>query len=473
MKRMLLAFVLNRVQPHLIILLLFSAVAAGCATDDGLHAEEAKSIAREAYIFTYPMMQNYKTLHRQLVVERKQVNQFYHRHELLDPRFTTVVAPNNDTLYSSAWLDLRNGPVEINVPEIPQSRYYSVQLVDMYVHNMGYIGQRATGHTGGRFLVVGPDSQENFENSYEKVFKSESQLVFTLIRILAQDKEDQKLAANLQRQFAIQPLKTTTLVEKTLSADSLPEFKEQEITQIKSIKLINYLIDMVKIHQSEKELFEKFENIGIGQNALNSVNDFSDEIQQAIAEGFEQGHKEIQNKTFELGRNINGWRSTRSAFGPREVMQGNYLLRAAAAMLGLYGNDDEENLSLVAQHDANQAQLDGSNNRYRIHFEKGEFPPVNAFWSLTIYTQPDKFLYVNEINRYSIGDRTPDLQYSSDGSLTLYLQHQKPTDEIELANWLPVPFGPFGVGLRNYLPASALLNGEWEPEPVQVLPIQD
>lgn len=452
----------------------YGAASSDAHTTEMLSAEDAASIAEQAYIFAYPTLQNHKTLHARAVLQQKPFNLFTHRSKLLGPDFEMIVGPNNDTLYSAAWFDLRAEPLVISVPDIPETRYYSIQFIDLYTHNFAYIGQRTTGPMAGVYILAGVDQDVPKVAGVSDVFRSESDLVFAIGRILAKDEVDAVQVAKIQQKISVQPLSAylKTAIAKEMPALNVPVYNVQQQTGSGFIESYNYFLQFMRIHPSERAMFEQFEAIGIGHGVERSIFDLPQDIQSAVERGIQSGHEKISVASKSLGKQVSGWNSAYDGFGPRNVMQGKYLTRAAAAMVALYGNDREENSSFTRHTDANGFMLDGGIARYTLTFPQGGLPPVKAFWSLTMYKMPSVLLYENEIHRYSIGDRTDGLVYSKDGSLTLYMQHQKP-DGLKAANWLPVPAGPFALALRMYLPDASAKDGGWTPPQLHMVKIKE
>lgn len=446
---------------------LLLCLCVGCSRTPPLTPDQVEVLAKDAYIFAYPMLQNYQTLDRRFFSVASPANTYVHRTQLLDPAFTTIVAPNNDTLYSSALLDLRTEPVVLSVPAVPESRYYSIQLVDMYTHNLGYIGQRATGNEAGNYLVVGPHTPESFSSlAFDGIYYAESDLIFAIGRTLATDTADQQVAADLQSQYRIQPLSVFEQQAPPESAPviAFPPFDADAARSPEFIGLLNFLLQFIAIHPDEQILFSQFAAIGIGAGLPFDSAELDEGLQLALAAGVQTALQEIEAESRRIGSQVNGWNTTFAGFGPREIMQGRYLLRAAAAMIGLYGNNREENSSFSRPVDAEGETLDGSRFNYQLHFPADALPPTNAFWSLTLYRSPEILLYANELNRYSIGDRTDGLRYGDDGSLTIHIQNTAPAPD---ANWLPAPAGPFLLALRNYLPDAAVYTGGWMPPQIE------
>ncbi len=437
---------------------------------DFLAVDQARNIAKEAYIFAYPMLENYKTMYSQAVDAGSSgylapFNRFAHFRQLLGPEFTEIVAPNNDTLYSLAWLDLGTEPLVLQIPDFG-NRYFVVQMVDMYTHNIEYIGARTTGFQGGTFLLAGPGWEGQSPEGLDVVRRSESRFVFLLERTAVSGPDDVANVHTLQDRFELMPL-SDYLGRPAPDPAPLPDFPPYDADKARSIEFIgylNFLMQYAEIHPTEEALFARFARIGIGPGQTFDAEALDPARREAIAAGVEEGHRAIQQASMSIGREINHWTLIGEGFGYRSMMQGKYLLRAAAAMRGLYGNNPEEAYNFMGPRDADGDPLDASRHRYVIHFQVP--PPVRAFWSISMYKLPETLFVENPIHRYIIGDRTPGLRYNQDGSLDVYIQHESPGPERE-SNWLPAPNGPFLLGLRIYWPEQAILDGEWTPPPIQ------
>ena len=222
-----------------------------------------------------------------------------------------------------------------------------------------------------------------------------------------------------------------------------------------------------------RELIERFGEIGVRAGATAASLSLDLPTRDAIDAGVGEALIAIEEATRDLEdlpgvrvRADQGWRGVVGLFGDRAAMRGKLLVRAAAAMTGLYGNDAAEAYYPVGVSDTAGRPLGGSRHRYIMRFEKDAMPQVDAFWSMTMYGLPDQLMVANPINRYSIGDRTT-LRYAKDGSLTIYIQHESPGKKRE-SNWLPAPDGPFSLQFRMYLPKAEALDPLYLPSPVRV-----
>jgi hypothetical protein len=429
--------------------------ACGDATsqrDDaaGLSDEALTQLSRDAFTFAYPLMEQYRMLlgltspqSPAFVTER---NKLFADRALKGPEDTQVIRPNADTLYGGVFMDLRAEPLVISVPEMDDSRYYSVQLIDAHTHNFGYIGTRTTGNGAGRFMIAGPKWQGETPAGITQVIRTETYVPFALIRIEVKGENDLQRVHMLQDAFAGTPL--SEFLGYEAPADAPPISWVAPIGQgdewnpdfIKVLRLIHD--ELIEAHPSETVLFERYLNL----EAL--LDDPAKrEIIRAAAK---QQYQAIVSKQDQLGQMVNGWLLTSAIFGNREHMQGKYQMRAEATYYGLWGNDLEEAYYPTAMQDANGESLDASMHNYVLHFNADQLPQAKGFWSLTMYNEA-QLMYANEVDRYVVGDRSAHLQYGDDGSLTIYLQHENPGADKE-SNWLPTNNGPFTLTMRMYIP---------------------
>jgi hypothetical protein len=231
--------------------------------------------------------------------------------------------------------------------------------------------------------------------------------------------------------------------------------------------VLNFFLGFCPTQTSERELMVRFSKIGVGGGLKFDPDSLSPEVRQAIADGMTDAWAELDDfmKTeMGSGKVISG-----DIFGSREYLKNNYMFRYAATVVGIYGNSKQEALYPMYRSDADGQAFDGSKNRYTMRFDPDQFPPVNAFWSLTMYELPSSLLSANPVNRYLINSpMLPLLKRDSDGGITFYLQHESPGAEKE-SNWLPAPNGPFWCAMRFYWPKEEALDGRWTPPAIQKL----
>ena len=433
-------------------------VVAGIMLVSGVPAKtaslaETREIAKEAYIYAFAMMENYQTIYKQAVDAKDPAyvggfGKFRHYSEPFSPANHDVVTPNNDTPYSWAWLDLRTEPWVVSVPAVPQSRYYVMQWIDLFTQNFAYIGVRSTGFGAGSYMIAGPDWHGTTPSGITKVFHAETAIVGTLTRTSLNGPEDVPALKALQAQYKLEPL--SKFLGRTAPppapAIRFPVYFPAEAKTHDFIKYLNFLLRFADPPiAAEVPLRDRFAEIGIIPGKSWDATKVDPATLRAIDEGVADGQAVIKEK---LSQTFD----SNGLFGSREQLGTNYLTRDVAAAKGLYGNSMEEAWYGGYVGDGAKAM--------KVRFDSGKLPPAKFFWSMTLYTLPDRFLYANKINRYSIGDRTKGLRYDADGSLTFYVSHEPPGG-VGDANWLPAPPGKYSVVARVYGPEKALLDKTW------------
>ncbi|MGF6207811.1 DUF1254 domain-containing protein [Pseudomonas frederiksbergensis] len=417
-----------------------------------LDQPQAKMLAQEAYVFAYATVEHDKVL--TAIAAKLPFNRLYSEPRLLGPEDNKVVSPNNDTFYSRALLDLRGEPLVLEVPEV-QGRYYSFQLVDMRTDNLDYIGTRATGNQPGRYLIAGPDWHGEVPAGFSGVIRSPSRLVFLLGRTEVKGETDLKDAAKVLMGYALQPLSRVVggVVPELPAPLQLPAY--QDTKQGPAQALFGTFNALAPLHEwtpNEREKLARFAAIGVRPGAAFQP---PADLSEAIAQGAEAGREQVRVASSQVSVEQQGWFRSPANVGK---FGDDDLTRAAVAWRYIYANDPVEAVYPMALHDAQGQMLDGR-NAYRLHFPAGQLPPVNAFWSLTLYDGKTQLLAANPIQRYALGDRSPDLRYDADGGLTLILQPDAPAQQ---GNWLPTPQGPFNLLLRLYLPKAGALDGGYQ-----------
>jgi hypothetical protein len=443
-----------------------------------------QATAEAAYIFAYPMLENYHAMYLQAINAASGgyigFNHLQNNTNLAGPNAKVVVRPNNDTLYSVVWLDLRAEPIVISVPEIT-SRYYSFQFVDMYTFNLGYIGTRTTGTGAGRYLLAGPGWKGSVPAGIDTVFRSEGDFVYTIVRTGLRGETDVPNVMAIQAKYQVQPLSHYLGLPSPTPAVLDPPYPQfpvfDEANALNSAEFIlyfNFLLDHVSIDPTEKKLIDSFASIGVGPGRPFNSASLRPQVKSAIEAGVASAQQKIKAEIQALGEQINGWVLVGKVFGSRHDMEMNwnsdmYLVRAAAAFFGLYGNDIEEAYYPSAVADGSGAVLDASAKSYVLHFQPGEIPAVdpNGFWSITMYGA-DQFLVANSENRYSVGSLTG-LASEADGSLKIYLGANAPPN-APMSNWLPAPASNFSLTMRMYLPQPSTLDPLYAPPAMMVIP---
>jgi hypothetical protein len=387
------------------------------------------------------------------------------------PEDTAVQTPNSDTPYSMLGMDLRTEPLVLTVPAIEENRYFSVQLIDAYTFNFDYIGSRTTGNGGGSFLVAGPGWNGETPEGIAKVIRSETEIALAIYRTQLFDPADLDKVKEIQAGYEVEPLSAflgEPAPEALPAVDLIqPLSPDAQKTDLEFFNILNFVLQFCPTDPSEEELMARFATIGVGAGKRIDTATLSPEQRQAMADGMADAWRELTD--FQRTSIATGQVTSGDMFGTREYLKNNHLYRFAAAVLGIFGNSKQEAMYPVYQEDENGDALDASNSRYTLHFAPGQLPPVNAFWSLTMYKLPESLLVANPINRYLINSpMLPELVLDSDGGLTLYVQAESPGKDKE-SNWLPAPNGPFTAVLRLYWPKEEALDGSWEAPKMQVV----
>lgn len=435
---------------------------------------EAAKIAEEGFIYGFPIVMNYGVMY-EFVID-KTSSQFKAPLNVLDNtarvftyKDTAVITPNSDTPYSMLWLDLRAEPMVLSVPAVDPKRYYSVQLVDGNAYNYGYIGSRATGSEAGDYMVVGPDWNGATPPGIKKVFRSSTQFGLTIFRTQLFAPDDIGNVEKVQAGYKARPL-SAFLGQPAPAAAANVDFPkiDKELVKTNFFDYLDFALQFAPPQPNEADIRAKLAKIGVGPGKTFNFKDLSVEDKLEVVIGMKAGQRKVEEAAKGLGKQINGWRIS-SAFGDSAFYNGDWLLRAAAAQAGIYGNDAVEAAYPMTRDDIDGKPIDCTQNKYTLTFPAGELPPVNAFWSVTMYDGKTQLLIKNPIDRYLINSpMLPAMKKNADGSVTIYIQNESPGADKE-ANWLPAPAGPVYLAMRLYWPTtqppSILPAGEgtWKP----------
>jgi hypothetical protein len=440
---------------------------------------EIKAIAEEGFIYGLPIVMNYAVMYEYAVDKnsgqfKAPFNQIFNEARVFTYKDTAIVTPNSDTPYSFLWMDLRAEPMVLSVPAVEKSRYYAVQLEDGNTFNFGYIGSRATGNDAGDYMVVGPDWKGETPAGIKKVFRSSTQFALAGYRTQLFNPADMPKVVKVQAGYKVQPLSAYLKQPAPAAAPAINFPKiDKEMVKTNFLEYLDFALQFAPAGPEEQAIRAKLARIGIGAGKTFDFKDLSLEHKAEVALGMKDGEAKVTQAADNLGKDINGWKVS-SPFGDRAFFNGDWLLRAAGAKAGIYGNDAVEATYPMTKTLANGEPLDGSKNNYTLTFAAKEFPPVNAFWSVTMYDGKTQFLIENPINRYLINSpMLPGMKKNPDGSLTLHIQNKSPGKDKE-SNWLPAPDGPIYLVMRIYWPKteppSILPPGEgtWQPPAIVV-----
>lgn len=451
-------------------------LAVGCnrantGSEVGLSVSDARAIAREAYIYGFPIAANYQTMYKQAIDTaspdyRGAFNSLNSSKSVATPEDKFVVTPNSDTPYSYLWADLRAEPLVITMPKIEPNRYYTAQMVDLYTYNFAYLGTRSYGNEGGTFVLAGPGWNGPTPAGVKAVIHCETQFAYVLFRTQLLSMADLPKVNQIQSSYRAEPLSAFLRQPPAAAAPTVnwPMPADIATPSPAIFPIVNFLFQFCPPNPSETALLARFAKLNIGPGQTFELSKFTPEIQQAINDGIKDSNADV----WAVMQKVNNDQVASSDFfGTRDFLKDNYLFRYVGAKLGLYGNTGADAIYFGYFVDANHQPLDASKSSYELRFAKGELPPNKAFWSVTMYDGKTQLLVANPLQRYLLNSTTlKSYKYGVDGSLALYLSHDNP-GPAKQANWLPAPNGPFYAILRVYLPEESALNGTWKRPPLQ------
>lgn len=423
-----------------------------------LMEESAYSLGILAYVYGYPVVEMYWGRYR--FTSAFGLNRLYHFPRLADHR-SMMRGANNDTLYSLAWVDLSREPVLLHVPDT-QGRYYVFQLIDFFTNTFDYVGKRVTGTQEGDYAIVGPGWQGSLPMGIKRI-NAPTNSVLLLGRTLVYGQDDLPNVNALQELYKLTPLSRWGKNGKDpyqLRKPVRPPIDHWG-HPLKFFQILNVGLGENPPPAHDAGLMGLFKIIHVGQGKPFDI----DAMDPAIVKGLERAIK--------IGKQISSARPSTTeqarfglSIGNIGSYEGDYLSRFAYAIApGGIGALTPDECIYFGVHVDHEGQTLSGKHSYRLRFEKGTLPPVDAFWSVTIYKLPAFQLVENPISRYSIGDRSKGLKYGQDGSLEIIIQ-QSPPDGTKQANWLPAPGGDFSLLLRAYMPTTEILDGQWTVPPV-------
>jgi hypothetical protein len=429
---------------------------AKAATPDRPGFIAAKDIAEAGFIFGLPIVMNYAVMY-EYAVDRNSgqfkapFNQLKNEPNVYTYKDTAIITPNSDTPYSILWMDLRIEPMVLSVPTVDSKRYYSVMLCDGNTYNYGYIGSRATGSEAGDYMVVGPNWTGATPPGIKKVFRSTTQFSLAAYRTQLFNQADLEAMSKVQSGYKAQPLSQFLKQQQQPPPAPAVDFPKIDKELVKT-NFFEYL---------DKEIRAQLGRIGVGPGKTFNFKDLSLEDKAETILGMKEGERKIDEYLAKAGASMNGWQVI-SLFGDPAFYNGDWLKRAGAAKGGIYGNDAVEATYPYTRVDEKGETLDCSKHDYKLTFPAGQLPPVNAFWSITMYDGKSQLLIKNPIDRYLVNSpMLPNLKRDANGSLTIYIQNKSPGADKE-SNWLPAPDDTVYLVMRLYWPKT---------EPPSILPL--
>jgi hypothetical protein len=433
-----------------------------------LRAAESREIGAEAFIYLYPLVMMDATRRQMTNSDAGQrpgfgpMNAFSHLRAVPPVEFKAVPWPNSDTLYSLAWLDLTAEPLIISVPDTG-GRYYLLPVQDMWTDVVAVPGRRTTGTRPGHFAVVGPGWQGQLPDGVRRI-DAPTPVVWVMGRTQTNGPADHPAVRQVQDGYTVTPLSRWGQAPQPVTVEVDPGVDmttppAEQVNALSAADFFGYAGELLKIHPphvTDWSVLARMRRIGLEPGASFDLG----ALEPAVRHGLEQAPaaalQAMRAKVPNLAATVNGWQMPVETMG---VYGNHYLKRATLAMLGLGSNPPEDAVYPLTFVDADGQPLTGEHD-YVLHFDPGTLPPVQAFWSVTLY-DTDGFQVANSLDRRALSDRDP-LRYNADGSLDLYIQYATPGPERE-ANWLPGPSGPLVLFLRLYEPKPEVLDGRWAP----------
>jgi hypothetical protein len=440
-----------------------SATAAEPAQDEAL----AYAIGVQTYINGFPMMDLYRTLWETSFDPKRghdrTLNEFFVFDRLITSADDWVITPNNDTIYLRAFLDLRAEPLILVIPPMGDRQYW-VPVSDLHHDFDANLSWDTVGARGGAFAFCPPGWQGVLPEGVKRIDMS-TPLGWTLPRISVNGDADLPAAVALQKQFKLVPLSQWGAAEVTRpkpNAFDFPRFTRADLTNAKAyFTTLNMALRLSPRlgHPMDEAMAGWLREIGMDPATGFDLDKLSPQTQRGLERAAADAHRIIAERMPRAVPIVNNWQIARL---PKRL-SGDPVIAAAGAMLGLLWNPAEISTYDVAFVDGAGKPLDG-NNRNVLKFAPP--PPVDGFWSVTMYSAENQLFVPNPLDRYSFGDRTKGIVYEKDGTLEVVLQHAEPTDPKERANWLPAPKGRFYLVTRHYSPRPPILTGDWVPPPV-------
>lgn len=434
------------------------------------HEIDVNEIAVEGYTFLYPLVMMEVTRRHISSTDRrseqqKTSNLFIHNHEMASDKWRAVARSNIDTLFSSAWIDLSEGPATITLPPAGD-RYHMFQMLDMWTDTYAVVGSRTIGQNGGTVTLVGPaHAQSHQSTAHEIVIHCPTPTTWIIGRSYAQNGPDLQDAI----QFVDAIVGTSEFAQKFSNSVAYPGDESSKIPPVTKVRNLSgqeffefasRILRREGIRNTDGSIALRLRALGFVTDEDFVVAAQSEQVQTAISEAPRIFTERIRKTLNNRGPATNGWSTTQADIG---TYGNSYVLRAAVALIGLAANPTVDAVYIAALFDANNDKLEGSRS-YVLHFNKDEFPPANAFWSLTAYDH-EGFMISNPLNRFGIRSRDA-VEYNEDGSLDIYFAPACPPEAPE-SNWIPSIAGSVALQMRLYSPAEAYLNGTWKPPVIQ------
>jgi len=460
---------------------LFAILDGPVVAQSTVTEQQAHAIAVDAYLYFYPLItmdvtrKQFTNFEPGKEVGRGPMNAFWNVPIYPPASDKGVVRYNFDTLYSPAWLDMTEEPMVVSVPDTG-GRYYLLPMLDMWTDVFGSPGWRTTGTEAGNFLITPPGWRPDLRDRFVTEFRlpkdtqrieAPTPIVWIIGRTKTDGPADYDAVHKVQAGYKVTPLsqwgKTPAplraTIDRTVDMKTPPKVQVDSMSAEKYFAYAAELLRFIPPHITDQPMIAQLKKIGFEPGKSFDVEKLDPPIRAALAGVPEEAQKLMVWKMPTMARVANGWSMNTDTMG----VYGNYYLkRAIVTQVGLGANLPEDAIYPINLGDETGKPLDGA-NKYALHFDKGDTPPANAFWSVTLY-DAEGFQVANPLNRFNLSSWMP-VKYNTDGSLDLYFQSESPGADKE-ANWIPAPKGPFNLTMRLYAPKSEALTGKWNPPPV-------
>ena len=442
-------------------------IATNTLAQDKVTPDEAKKIAKEAYIFNYPLVMMYRTMYLQAIDPKSKsysggFGKWLHL-GTSSPKDTDIVSPNNDSPYSYAWVDLRAEPWVVTLPKIEEKRFYTSQWDDLWGFVLDNPGSVEDGNNGVSVLLASPTWKGELPKGVKRVIQGDSEFLGTLTRTQLLEPKDLPNVKKIQKEYKLQPLSAFLgkPAPKPETAIKWKPWKDGVEKTEEYWAYVNFLLSFTTPNVQDKPVLDRMAKIGLSAGKAWDSSALDKEVSSAIAAGMQEALADLKK----AGTHIT---DPSLFFRSRKDLDKDYFNRALGVNVGIFGNVKKVSVYFATAKDDKGELFDGSKHNYSITFTADQIPPAKNFWSFTMYKLPQRWLVDNPINRYSIGSATPGLKKGTDGSITIYFQAKSPGKDKE-SNWLPAPEGPFWPILRTYGPGKAILDKTWKlPQVKQV-----
>ncbi len=428
-----------------------------------LAPERIRSLAGQAYIFSYPLVMNYATMYKQAVdaSSPEYVGGFgvFRHYGFATSDNKDIVSPNNDTPYSWAWVDVRSEPWVLVMPPADDDRYYTSQWDDLWGFVLDSPGSVIDGQQGGDYLIAAADWAGTAPQGIKRVIRGESRLVGTLTRTGANGPDDLPAMRKVQAGYKLMPLHQyleSPAPKPAEKIDWIPFVKGDEHT-IAAFKYVNFALPFTVPDKVDRPALDSMAVLGIAPGMKWDTTAMSDATKAALRAGIADAIKEVAVYQLHAQSGV--------IFNTRAKLQTDYIARMFGVVEGIFGNYASQATYIAWHKDADGNPINTATGSYKVTFKKDRTPPAKYFWSITMYSMPERFLVSNPIDRYSIGSRSPQLKANPDGSIDIYISKTSPGKALE-SNWLPAPDGEPFIIMRIYGPGQSVLDGTYALPPM-------